>query len=277
MPDDLPETWNDDEYVRQLMRHVVPVHFEFQKGNETTTALITSFVFSVEERWIVMTAGHCIKDVAKFRESGWRLNRAALLDSLGTEAIHHQPVPFDYDNARPTVLWPDPMYDYGVMIPSLLESWAMTANGVTPMGEDAWDQDLPHVDRYKFLGIPDARVFSVPPNRKQLTMLLPTVDRISAEEAIEEGFAPTTAPMFYGRLRDDPQTKLFGMSGGPIFAFMDDPTNGQERYQLVAMQVSALRNKYISGVMMRPLGEFLRERVREQRAKNEKSGCETSD
>jgi hypothetical protein len=263
---DLPEKWRDDDYVKQLMRHAVPIHFEFRKDGDAEGIVITSFVFSVEGGWILMTAGHCIEKIKRYREAGFELHRAALLDSMGSKAIDEHPVPFDYDGSHSAALWRDPMYDYGVMIPSNNEQALTRKNGVIPFAENAWKRKLRRVDRYKFLGIPEARVETTGPNTKRLTAMLPTVDRITPEEALEEGFPETTAPMFYGCLREDPLTSLKGMSGGPILAFADGKDGAVERYQLVAMQVSAVRNKYISGVMMQPLGEFLRARIHQSRA-----------
>jgi hypothetical protein len=49
------------------------------------------------------------------------------------------------------------------------------------------------------------------------------------------------------------------MSGGPILSFKDKCDDGTARYWLPAMQVSQIRgSKYISGIRMAPLGDFMR-------------------
>jgi hypothetical protein len=52
------------------------------------------------------------------------------------------------------------------------------------------------------------------------------------------------------------------MSGGPILGFFDDD-DGQH-YRLVAMQVSTLREKYVSGLLMQPLARLLRQQLDER-------------
>lgn len=214
-----------------------------------------------------MTAGHCITEVQRFRESGWEIQRARLMDGLNARAEHSHSVPFDYESFHPTMLGADATCDYGVLIPTRTAVLAMQANNVVPFAEGSWDYDEEHAFAvYKILGVPAELVEKRGADGRGLTAMFQRVDRLKRRP---EGFSKTDAPMFYGKLRGDPRVKLHGMSGGPIIGF--ETESGRQRYWLVAMQVSAVRTKYISGMLMKPLGEFIHRRAAELTANTSQS------
>lgn len=254
----LPEEWRDDRVLGFFTRHFVPIYLDFRRGDEVLDLVLSAFAFSVLGRWLLMTAGHCITDVETLRNAGWQINRARLMDGLNARAEYLLSVPFDYDSFHPTMLGADRTFDYGIFIPTLTAIQAMKANHVVPLEEAAWDYKERDFGLYKLLGAPNQRVGKGYSDRMGVTTMFQRVDRLKRRP---EGFPETNAPMFYGKLRGDPRVKLHGMSGGPIFGFVSE--SGRQQYWLVAMQVSTMRTKYISGMLMKPLGEFIHRRAKE--------------
>jgi len=254
MPETLPEHWKNDAVVGYFNRHVVPIYLDFRNDrDERKEWILTAFPFSVRGRWLLVTAGHCITDVRDLRATGFKLIDASLLDNIGSQANYKGPVPFRYDDSYPTKPGKDKNCDYGVLFPSTNECQLLAANGVRAFTEASWDQDLDGIAFYKLLGIPSERVVTAGERSKTVTTLFATVERLP-ERPPDEGFVETDAPMFYGRLKEHPRTNLRGMSGSPILAF-----DGKGRYWLAAMQVSAVRNRLISGMLMRPLGNLIQD------------------
>jgi hypothetical protein len=247
------QEWDERVMLRHLMRHVVPIYFEFTKGRELHKQLITTFVISINGRWLLMTAGHCITEVQHYRDNGYVISRCNLIDSLGVGATYKDPVPLDYDDSKPTALCSNPTWDYGVIIPRRNTCLLMQANGVVPMSKDWWNREDDVAEAYWMLGIPAEQVV----HSGKMGQAGLTFARLEEIEDRPEGFPETDAPMFYGSLLKNPLSSLKGFSGSPIFSFARAEVGGH--YQLHAMQVSALRGKYISGMLMQPLVEFLQE------------------
>jgi hypothetical protein len=261
----LPEAWRDDEVLGFFNRHLVPIYLDLRRGEQEHQMVLSAFVFSAFGRWLLMTAGHCITDVGKLRNDGWKVNRARLLDGLNSNAEHPLTVPFDYDSFRPTMLGVEETFDYGILIPTVMAVQAMQANKVVPLAEGSWDHEDREFGLYKILGVPNDLVAKSHIDLKGIGTMFQRVDRLKKRP---EGFAKTKAPMFYGKLRGDPIVKLKGMSGGPIFGFVNEE-GGQQRYWLVAMQVSTVRTKYISGMLIRPLGRLIQQMAKDLQKKKD--------
>jgi hypothetical protein len=259
MPESLPEDWRDDKVVGHFLRYVVPIYLDLRHADRPPIQVIfTAFIFSVRDRWLLMTAGHCITEIEQCRADGYEIHECNLLDSLGSDAVHAEPVPLNYDSAKPTHLGTDPTYDYGMLVLPLNVRALLEANNVRPFTEAHWEDKLEQPDFHKLLGLPSERVLVAAENRRSVTAMFPAVEKLDGRPE-DEGFPETNAPMFYGRLKGDLLTKVQGMSGGPILAVK--AADGKLHYRLVAMQVSAVRSKYISGMMMRPLGKLIQEKI----------------
>ena len=133
--------WRNDDLVKYFMRHLVPIAVDFRKDGERKQALFTAFMFSVGDRWILMTAGHSITAVERLRAAGWRLHESTLIDELGAGARYKHAVPFDYDEAEPLMLGRDPTWDYGVLFPHDNTRALLEANGVQPFTERSWESE----------------------------------------------------------------------------------------------------------------------------------------
>jgi hypothetical protein len=254
----LPEDLRNPTIVGFFHRHVVPIYFDFRKENEDKQEIFTAFVLSVNDQWLLITAGHNIRYLKGIRAAGWIIEQCKLIDCMGTGAIdktHLQP--FDYDGSDPTALSDDPCYDYGILFIRDNTRALLEANGVVALTELSWEQvpEAAEIQEYKVLGIPAQ--FSAPtPDR---AFFHSTLHRVEVLYERPEGFEETNAPMFYGRIKlGEVMTEAKGLSGAPIFAIAT--VDGRIRYWLHAMQVSWVRSdRTISGMLIKPLGNFLRE------------------
>jgi len=245
-----------DREARYYMRHVVPIYFDLQRGQDRHQFVHTAFPFSVAGRWLLMTAGHCIRDVEQARAAGYGLVKCKLLDCLGVNAKYNEPVPFDYDVANPMQICHDEAWDYGAMFLSENTCMLLKANGVTAFDEQWWIGEPDDVDAYFLFGAP-AETTAAAADRVKLAAAMARVNLLAERP---DGFRETNAPMFYGELTENPLSTLKGMSGGPILSFKHNTDGAHGRYWLHAMQVSQIRgSKYISGIRMAPLGDFLKE------------------
>lgn len=257
MPAAERSTHADGDYLpRYYMRHVVPIYFDLRKGKDARQLVHTAFAFSVCGHWLLMTAGHCITEIEEARSAGYELAKCKILDCLGVNAKHREPVPFDYDAAKPNRICKDDTWDYGAMMPSDNTCALLRANGVVAFDEQWWLGEPVDVDAYYLCGAP-AEITAASVSGVKLGAAMARVAPVAKRP---EGFCDTNAPMFYGELIENPLSSLKGMSGGPILSFKNKCEDGKGRYWLHAMQVSQVRGtKYISGLLIPPLGEFLKE------------------
>ena len=135
-PADIREIWKLKVDVRtpqsvaltvRLMRHVVAIYFDFMVNQQRRQFAHTAFVFSVENRWMLMTAGHCVTEIEQARALGGELKKCLLFDCMGENAVWAHPVPFPYDAAYPMNIGVKENIDYGVLFPPL-------GQGVCPLG-----------------------------------------------------------------------------------------------------------------------------------------------
>jgi hypothetical protein len=245
----------DDELVGFFQRHVVPVFFTFQKGQDTQSVVVTAFVLSVSDQWFLVTAGHCIRDIETLTDHyGYEITRCQLIDSLGLGATHPEPIPFVYENSHPACLSDDYAFDYGVMALSPYYRQLLQTNNVQALTEEVWKKQPIEVDFYVLLGIP-AELVKVNPASIEIAPTLHTVEPISQKP---EGFTEVDAPLFYGRIvLGEGMSSIEGMSGGPVFAFHRNK-KGELRYWLTALQSRWLpKSHFIAACPTKLLGHFL--------------------
>lgn len=60
---------------RRFMQHVVGIYCDFLVDRERPQVVYTGFLFSVEGRWMLITAGHCITYIEQIRATGGELRR----------------------------------------------------------------------------------------------------------------------------------------------------------------------------------------------------------
>jgi len=189
----------------------------------------------------------------EIRGHGYDLVKCKLLDSLNPKAQFDGGLPFDYDGAHPLMLGKHYTWDYGILFLADNTRQLLAANRVVPFDERWWASEPDQVASYYLIGIPE-ELTQTSPTKVTVGVSMARLEKVDTRP---EGFPDTEAPMFYGRLLENPLSSLKGFSGSPIMSF--GVVDGQARYWLHAMQVSALRGKYVSGMVVRPLGELLRQ------------------
>lgn len=234
------KTLSDDNLVGLFAKHLVPILFTFGKESLSDNALMTSFVLSVDEQWFLVTAGHSIRKVKEIIARGWQIVECYLVDSMGLEAKHLDPIPFAYAKSYPVQLSEDRSLDYGVIPLSIYYRQLLEKNNIQPLNEEVWKCQPTDVDFYLLLGVPWELV-KVDPGQVEIA---PTLLRVEPVEERPQGFPETDTPMFYGRIElGQGRTSIKGMSGGPIFGFHAD-AQGQLRYWLIALQSRCLSDSY---------------------------------
>jgi hypothetical protein len=242
------------------MRHVVGIYLEMQYLQETRRFMLTGTVFSVEDRWLIMTAGHNITDIEIARRQGARMVRCLLVDCMGEGARFENQIPLSYDDMNPLNLGKHESIDYGFVVPPLNTCRLLQANNIEPLSERAWAHELPEVKDYYLLGFPGpANIYS-----GNLINVKASMFRLSRYAERPEDFPDPVAPLFfYGRVIENPLGTVAGCSGGPIVAVSDVDPDGNITYTLEALQ-SKQMGQDIKGMLMRPLGELIRDILNNQ-------------
>jgi len=237
--------------TRQLMRHVVGIYFDLQRGDDRLQFIYTATIFSVEDRWLIMTAGHNITEIAEARRRGWEIGRCLLVDSLGEGAQFGNQIPLPYDDVHPLHLGTDPSIDYGWVVPTVNTCRLLAANRITPFTEVAWANDPPVGCEYYLLGFPGkTNVY-----RGNWITVNASMFRLRRYAERPDDFPETNVQLFfYGRVIENPLGSVAGCSGGPIVSVVGPDAEGNVTYNLVALQ-STQMGQDIKGMLMRPLGQ----------------------
>jgi len=246
----------DDPIVGFFSKHMVPMLFSMRSASHKLQFAVTSFVLSVEDRWFLITAGHCLRDIqTRMTNDGYEITSCALVDSSGLGASFREPIPFAYMHAQPHHIIQGYELDYGVVPLSQYYRGLLEANKIEALNEEVWDKQPPRVEFYKLIGVPAQLSVAW----EHAFQLITTLHEVEPLATIPPGLQPTNTPLFYGRIvLGAGLTDIQGMSGSPIFAFSDDPDRGL-RYWLVAVQSHWIPSSgVIIGCPMRTLGQFLR-------------------
>ncbi len=251
---------NNSKLVGFFNKHLVPIYFTCQKDNDIQNFVVTSFVLSIDSQWFLITAGHCISEIEKLiKIHGYKINSCSLIDSLGLDARHFEPIPFDYITSKPVCLSENGDFDYGVIFLSSYYKKLLELNHIQPLNEEVWKKQSAKIDFYMLIGIP-YKLIKVTPNNLEIKTTLHEVKLIDKRP---EEFPDTDTPLFYGCITlDESVTDIEGMSGGPIFGFYKNDKN-ELRYWLVALQSTWIKKfKFIKACPTNLLGKFLEEMLR---------------
>lgn len=246
----------DSKIVKYFSRHLVPISVTFERDGNKLVIFITSFVLSVRDQWILVTAGHWDDEIDRLLSEGYKIIRSYLIDSLGSDAKHLEPIPLDFNPGRIIRLAREPEFDYGVMPLSQYYRDLLENNGVKALDEEVWKKQPASCDFYKLLGIPSMLV--TPDEDTGYSSVGITLIDLERVEQRPDGFPDTDIPLFYGRIElGKGIMDIRGMSGGPIFGFQisDDE---QLRYWLIALQSTWLpSSRYVKACPTKILGDYL--------------------
>ncbi|MBI5032926.1 MAG: hypothetical protein HZB51_20590 [Chloroflexi bacterium] len=244
-----------DRLLGFFMKHMVPIFFTFVKDSDSRSAITTCFVLSVQDKWFLVTAGHCLEEIeCLITEHGYRITKCRLLDSLGTDAKHFEPIPFAYESVLTSHINDNANFDYGIIAVSSYYRQLMEENHIQPLNEDVWKLQPSIADFYTLLGVPSELVNVSNENVE----LVPALFHVTPLAERPDGFSETDMPLFYGSIKlGEGITSIRGMSGGPIFAFQQDE-QGRLKYWLTALQSRWLPNShFIAACSTKLLGEAI--------------------
>jgi len=218
--------------------------------------LYSTFVISIYDQWLLVTAGHCIEEIDATIRKGYKIERSRLVDTMGLGAKSSEPIPFDLEGSSRMKLSENEKYDYGLIYVNDMYRSLLEKNGVEALTEQVWQLQPKIIDSFHLIGVPHE--FSEFKSEELLiTTTMHVIDEIP-ERPPE--FEQTEAPTFYGKIRiGDSMKTITGMSGGPIFSIRTSQ-NGEMKYWLHAVQSRWIPSKrYIAACLMRPFGIFIKE------------------
>lgn len=177
---------------------------------------------------------------------------------MGLGAMHPEPIPFAYKEAYPIFLSDECAFDYGIIAISPHYRRLLQANKVQALNEEVWKKQPTKVDFYVLLGIPTELV-RLNSENVEMSTVLHMVEPIDQKP---DGFSEVEAPLFYGRIvLGDRLKSIDGESGGPVFAFHEDP-KGQLRYWLTALQSRWLpQSHFIAACPTTLLGHLIEDAI----------------
>jgi hypothetical protein len=245
----------DDPITRFFSKHLVPMLFTIQDVTGSRQFVVSAFVLSVLDEWFLITAGHCFREIEDLQSRGTKINSCVLVDTIGSDAIHKDPIPFVYEHVSPLYLSEDLHYDYGIIhLPSYYRQ-LLEANNVQSLTEDVWEKQPDEFNFYKLLGVP-YELLNITPDFVYLTTTL--ID-IEPTDEWPKGVDRPSVPQFVGKVTlGKGLTNIAGTSGGPIFGFHENPP-GKLKYWLTALQSRWFPpSRIVIGCPTKPLGQFLR-------------------
>ena len=258
----------NDEVVEFFGRHIVALSCDYIRSdnNERQTPVISGFIMSIRNVWFFITAGHVLEKFENAVKEGGCFREWELFDGFGAGARDRRRFRFDYDSA-PKQWWhvENEGIDYGVGHLRPYYQNLLQANGIEPITEQAWTQNVPdEFDAYYLAGIPEEGI-AVHAHTGQigsdlrLLNLLPTDN---PPDALKKPF-----PRLYFQLQDSdamnvPQS-VKGMSGGPVFGFKRGE-DSRLRYWVVAVQSGWSRSdRVIAACPIKVFGEWVSEQLAE--------------
>jgi hypothetical protein len=247
----------NDALVGYFSRHLVPVYFTFEKGEITHSSYMSAFLISIDDKWFLITAGHCMEDIEKNIKSGYEIKTCRLIDSGGLAARHINPIPFDYLSA-PKIHVDIEGFDYGAIYINDYYKALLLTNKVVPLSEHVWERQPSDPDFYLLLGLPN----ELTEVTDEYFSIGTTLHHIKELDQRPPDFPETRAPMFYGQIElDDTLTNIKGMSGGPIFSFKRGE-KGELKYWLHALQSRWIPSKkYIAACLTTPFLVSLKKEI----------------
>lgn len=247
----------NDALVGYFSKHLIPVYFTFVTGEITHSGYMSAFLVSMNDKWFLITAGHCMDDVEKNVNNGYEIKTCRLIDSGGLAARHVIPIPFDYLSAL-KVHVDTKGFDYGAIYINDYYKTLLLSNKVVPLSEHVWEKQPSDPDFYRLLGLPN----ELTEVTDEIFSIGTTLHVVKELEQKPSDFPETRAPMFYGQIQlDDTLTNIKGMSGGPIFSFKRN-VKGELKYWLHAIQSRWMPSKnYIAACLTTPFLVSLKEQI----------------
>lgn len=252
------DTSIENKIIQFFHKHLVLMLFTYQKGEQQGQTIVTAFVISVQDKWFLVTAGHCLIEIDKWIENGYEV-KCFLLDSLGEGAKNNDPIPFDH-YLKMTVIKEGIPFDCGTISISLYYKEMLKANNIQPLNEEVWEIPPPRADSHFLLGLAAENVkFGI-----EYANVTPTLHPITFMEEIPSGFTRYKGDsiLFYGEIIIGEMESIKGISGAPIFTVYHNEEKNETRYFLTAIQSRWLpESHYIAAFPTYLLGRYISEYI----------------
>jgi hypothetical protein len=239
------------EFVLAVHPHVVLIYVELRLKEHIWRAAFSAFLMSVNQRKLIITAGHSVITIRDMRRAGYEFKRCYLVDFFRQQGID-VPIPFSWDTVEPWGIDRDGL-DYGILYPyeNLLQNLA--AGGKIWLEENAWDGPIPKTC-IKFLLV---GAVTSDATLTEETGKMPTsgciLHRLNERPDDFPGPEPAVETL-YATIGG--HKSIVGLSGGGVFTL---PDSGGV-YQLVALQSRWIRaDRQIAAPLVRPLGHMIRD------------------
>jgi len=253
---------------RLFQRHFVALHVSFTKsGAAPIDATYSAFLMSVADHWYLVTAGHCVDEITKMLNRGYRIT-CELMDNLDVGAKFKNPIPFAYEPSEAISL-AEFGADFGVIELPEMYRRLLAANNMEPLSEKGWRLRPENYEpfRYLLVGIPNELTRKHGSAIHYMPSIHPVEKLTERPDYIDEPAVPT----FYGKIvLGDDLSSIRGMSGGPIFRLQE--VNGSVKYWLHALQSTWYSTeRTVVAPLVESLGDAL-ERVQDLRSAQERQG-----
>lgn len=261
----------ESEEVRALLfklfqRHFVALRVSFTKPDAAPkNAAYSAFIMSVADRWYLITAGHCIDEIAEALKQGFSIS-CELFDNLDINSKFKRSIPFAYEPSE-TISLVEFGADFGVIELRDMYRKLLAANDMEPLAEKGWRFRPENYEPFKYLllGIPN----ELTRQQGQVIQYMPSIHPVEKLAERPDYTDEPTVPTFYGKIvLGDDLSSIRGMSGGPIFSLQE--INGSVKYWLHALQSSWFASeRVVVAPLIESLGYVL-ERVHEFRLEHER-------
>ncbi len=240
------------ELIAELHRSFALIYLELvdSRGQDRKAAYLSAFLMSVEGQWLIVTAGHCVRNIVELLARGYRFTRQYIEDTVGTAM--RAPFTFSWEHMRPWYIQRDGM-DYGVLFVDPFSKRNLQAAEKRSLDESIWNHPVPPLDApyvlYWLVAVAQVDT-TTDISRGTALMRLFLIDRLTQRpDDFEEEPAVETV---WGTIRGE--DSIMGTSGGAVYAV----SYGSGACQPVAIQSSWFKEtRHVRAPTIRPLARML--------------------
>lgn len=243
-----------DTIFDHLSRHIVCLNIEYvyldaagKQSEKEYFKTFSCFVVTLQHIWFLATAGHVLKEIDDLlAKKKIEILDCTIADYFGKNAPFLFTTPFPIQSVEKGYVYDqENVLDFALIYLSPLFQKGLEANKIVPITES---QCVP-MDHFAFtkfilLGFPESIVadFNKPILKGQRATYKLAPVLISAKRITDMGEIPDSIDLptrdhayFVGKLDTLSYPDIVGMSGGPIFGLIQEPS-GELRYSVVAIQ-----------------------------------------
>ncbi len=225
----------------------------------------SGFIYSYRNKWFWITAGHALEGLdISLNQNKIKLRSCYLVDTYGPNPKSIDPIPFCYEKSKRFYYFDENMgLDFGLIHLRPYYCGLLKTNSIVPLSEEnrIYPPDI-ELDEFILLGLPISYNEIVAPitnhSSRMVVNVHPTIIRL--EELIDYD-QKTKFYRFVGKISNDLNIDITGMSGGPIIGFS---RNHPDRYWIVAVQSSWLpESKVIFGCPVPTFSQIVENIIKE--------------